>query len=223
MSDENNTGGGGIARLVGMLGWLAVIGGLALVGYGLYILFTGEEQNLAAIQMLSSGALTTAFGLIAVLNATMARAMVDTANNTARLLAAGGTGAVAKTAAAAAADDLPDFSATKSETAVTSDTDDLPAEPSMEDGDEPGFPNAADTPPDLPSFEPAPTAPAIPPATIVPDTSDPRLWPLAVDEFDLDGHLAMTLEDGSIAVETPEGWCRLPNMDDARNWLAQRG
>ena len=35
--------------------------------------------------------------------------------------------------------------------------------------------------------------------------------------------LAMTLEDGSIAVETPEGWCRLPNMDDARNWLAQRG
>jgi hypothetical protein len=67
-----------------------------------------------------------------------------------------------------------------------------------------------------------PNRPAIPPV-IVPDTSDPRLWPLAVDEFDLDGHLAMTLEDGSIAVETPEGWCRLPNLEDARSWLAQRG
>jgi hypothetical protein len=33
----------------------------------------------------------------------------------------------------------------------------------------------------------------------------------------------MTLEDGSIAVETPEGWRRLPNLDDARGWLAQRG
>jgi hypothetical protein len=90
MSDENKTSGGGIARLAGMLGWLAVIGGLALVGYGLYLMFTSEAQNLAAIQMLSSGALTTAFGLIAILNATMAKAMVDTANNTARLLAAGG-------------------------------------------------------------------------------------------------------------------------------------
>jgi hypothetical protein len=52
--------------------------------------------------------------------------------------------------------------------------------------------------------------------------SDPRLWPLAMDEFDLDGHLAMTLEDGSIAVETPEGWARLPNLDDARTWLSGR-
>jgi hypothetical protein len=95
MSEENNTSGGGIARLAGLLGWLAVIGGLALVGYGLYLMFTSEAQNLAAIQMLSSGALTTAFGLIAILNATMAKAMVDTANNTARLLAAGGaSGAV---------------------------------------------------------------------------------------------------------------------------------
>lgn len=223
MSDENKTGGGGIARLVGMLGWLAVIGGLALVGYGLYLMFTSEAQNLAAIQMLSSGALTTAFGLIAILNATMAKAMVDTANNTARLLAAGGTGAAATTAAAAAADDLPDFSATKPEPAAVIDTGDLPAEPSMDDGNEPDFPDMADTAPDIPSFEPAPPASAIPPAPIVPDTSDPRLWPLAVDEFDLDGHLAMTLEDGSIAVETPEGWCRLPNMDDARSWLSQRG
>jgi hypothetical protein len=227
MSDENKTGGGGIARLAGMLGWLAVIGGLALVGYGLYLMFTSEAQNLAAIQMLSSGALTTAFGLIAILNATMAKAMVDTANNTARLLATGGAsgaGAAATTTAAAATDDLPDFPATKTEpVASTSDSDDLPAEPSMDDGNEPDFPDVADTAPDIPSFEPAPTAPAIPPAPIVPDTSDPRLWPLAVDEFDLDGHLAMTLEDGSIAVETPEGWCRLPNMEDARSWLSQRG
>jgi peptidoglycan/LPS O-acetylase OafA/YrhL len=118
MSEETNTSGGGIARLVGLLGWLAVIGGLALVAYGLYLMFTSEAQNLAAIQMLSSGALTTAFGLIAILNATMAKAMVDTANNTARLLAAGGAsgaGAAATTAAAAATDDLPDFPAARDE------------------------------------------------------------------------------------------------------------
>jgi hypothetical protein len=59
MSEETNTSGGGIARLVGLLGWLAVIGGLALVAYGLYLMFTSEAQNLAAIQMLSSGALTS--------------------------------------------------------------------------------------------------------------------------------------------------------------------
>lgn len=76
-----------------------------------------------------------------------------------------------------------------------------------------------DETPDLPPFEPAPAAPA----PITPDMSDPRLWPLAVDEFDLDGHLAMTLEDGSIAVETPAGWARLPSLEDARTWLSQGG
>ncbi|MEE4237695.1 MAG: hypothetical protein V2I51_13330, partial [Anderseniella sp.] len=76
---------------------------------------------------------------------------------------------------------------------------------------------------DVPELPPYQTAPATPrPAEIVPDMSDPRLWPLAMDEFDLDGHLAMTLEDGSIAVETPEGWARLPNLDDARTWLSGR-
>jgi hypothetical protein len=226
MSEETNTSGGGIARLVGLLGWLAVIGGLALVAYGLYLMFTSEAQNLAAIQMLSSGALTTAFGLIAILNATMAKAMVDTANNTARLLAAGGAsgaGAAATTAAAAATDDLPDFPAARDEKPTAPDEPDLPAEPAIDDADEPLLQDTSDADLDVAPYEPAPAAPSGPPPVIVPDTSDPRLWPLAVDEFDLDGHLAMTLEDGSIAVETPEGWRRLPNLDDARGWLAQRG
>ena len=69
-------------------------------------------------------------------------------------------------------------------------------------------------------FQPAPYAP--PPPQIVADTSDPRSWPLAIDEFNIDGHLAMTLEDGSVAVETPVGWRRLPNLDTARTWLAQQ-
>jgi hypothetical protein len=223
MSEENNTSGGGIARLAGLLGWLAVIGGLALVGYGLYLMFTSEAQNLAAIQMLSSGALTTAFGLIAILNATMAKAMVDTANNTARLLAAGGAsgaGAAATTAAAAATDDLPDFPP-HAMTSLQHRMSRPAGRTAIDDADEPlARPADADAGcPPLRTRQP----PSGPPPVIVPDTSDPRLWPLAVDEFDLDGHLAMTLEDGSIAVETPEGWCRLPNLDDARSWLAQRG
>jgi hypothetical protein len=68
MSDENKTSGSGIASLAGAIGWLAVLGGLALVGYGLYLMFTSETQNLAAIQ---------------------------TANNTARLLATGGASVAA--------------------------------------------------------------------------------------------------------------------------------
>jgi hypothetical protein len=95
MSDENKTSGSGIASLAGAIGWLAVLGGLALVGYGLYLMFTSETQNLAAIQLLSSGAITTAFGLLAILNATMTKAMVSTANNTARLLATGGASVAA--------------------------------------------------------------------------------------------------------------------------------
>jgi hypothetical protein len=120
-----------------------------------------------------------------------------------------------------AVDDLPDFSPASDKAAATPAAEpSLPDEPETGEAAEPGLPDVADAVPDIPPFEPAAAAP---PPVIVPDTSDPRLWPLAVDEFDLDGHLAMTLEDGSIAVETPEGWCRLPNLDDARSWLAQRG
>lgn len=78
------------------------------------------------------------------------------------------------------------------------------------------------TEPDIPPFDAAVRSAPPPPAPIVPDMSDPRGWPLAIDEFDLDGRLAMTLEDGSIGVETPQGWRRLQSLDEAHAWLAQQ-
>ena len=107
MSDDT-TSGGGIVKLVAALGWLAVIGGAGLIGYGIYALLQSDFGMAAGAPLLAGGATTAALGLLAIVNATMARAMIDTANNTARLLAAGG---VAATATAAAANDMPDFPA----------------------------------------------------------------------------------------------------------------
>ena len=211
MSDDT-TSGGGIVKLVASLGWVAVIGGLGLIGYGIYALLQSDFGMAAGAPLMAGGATTTALGLLAIVNATMARAMIDTANNTARLLERG-LGAAAP--AVAATQDIPDFSASRpSRDEVDEDLPSLgAAEPQVNEPE-------ADDVPDLPPFQTAPAAPL--PAEIVADMSDPRLWPLAMDEFDLDGHLAMTLEDGSIAVETPEGWARLPSLDDARVWLAGR-
>lgn len=208
MSDDT-TSGGGIVKLVAALGWVAVAGGLGLIGYGVYALLQSDFGMAAGAPLMAGGAVTTALGLLAIVNATMARAMIDTASNTARLMEQG-LGVTAPAASATA-----DFTASR---------------PSR-DGDEDVIPGLGaadrDTPqrrdddvPDLPPYQTAPATPR--PAEIVPDMSDPRLWPLAMDEFDLEGHLAMTLEDGSIAVETPEGWARLPNIDDARTWLSGR-
>ena len=208
MSDDT-TSGGGIVKIVALLGWIAVIGGLGLIGYGIYALLQSDFGMAAGAPLMAGGATTAALGLLAVVNATMARAMIDTANNTARLLERGlGT-------ASAATQDLPDFGASKP--TGGDEEEDLP---SLGAANREATEPEADDVPDLPPFQTAPSAP--PPQEIVADMSDPRLWPLAMDEFDLDGHLAMTLEDGSIAVETPEGWARLPNLDDARAWLAGR-
>jgi hypothetical protein len=208
MSDDT-TSGGGIVKLVALLGWIAVIGGLGLIGYGIYALLQSDFGMAAGAPLMAGGATTAALGLLAVVNATMARAMIDTANNTSLLLERGlGTAATA----VVAGQDVPDFAASR----PTSD-DDEEGLPNFGAADRETTEHEADDVPDLPPFQNAPA-----PADIVPDMSDPRLWPLAMDEFDLDGHLAMTLEDGSIAVETPEGWARLPNLDDARAWLAGR-
>lgn len=210
MSDTMNTGGSGLAKVAGMLGWLAVIGGLALVGYGAYLMFAADADAGPAIMTLVGGALTAGFGLLAVLNSIMTTAMIDTANATARLLAAGGTSAATAATSAAAVDNaIPGFSASRDDSTSRDDAAD-PA-PYGEKYDVP----------DLPPFDTAPAAPVPPAPPIVPDASNPELWPLAIDEFDLDGHLAMTLEDGTIAVETSEGWRRLPSLEDARTWLSQ--
>ncbi len=159
---------------------------------------------------MASGAVTFSLGLLCVINATLARAMIATANNTARLP---GSVAAADTTQDTAADDtgLP-------RPEKTSLPDDETASPADEDN----APDADEASAQQP-FEPAPYAPSQPPPPpIVPDTSDPRGWPLAIDEFNVDGHLAMTLEDGTVAVETPVGWRRLPNLDLARSWLAQQ-
>jgi len=211
MSDDS-TSGGGIVKLVAALGWVAVIGGLGLIGYGVYALLQSDFGMAAGAPLMAGGATTAALGLLAVVNATMARAMIDTANNTARLLER--APGVAATAAAVASD-MPDFTAPGPQGGE--DRQQMPGL-GTPDGDTPQ--RMDDDVPDLPPYQTAPATPT--PAEIVPDMSDPRLWPLAMDEFDLDGHLAMTLEDGSIAVETPEGWARLPNLDDARTWLAGR-
>lgn len=211
MSDDS-TSGGGIVKLVAALGWVAVIGGLGLIGYGVYALLQSDFGMAAGAPLMAGGATTAALGLLAIVNATMARAMIDTANNTARLLERG-LGVAAPAASATA--DIPDFTASRP--SRDEDEDDIPGL-GTPGGDIPQ--RADDDVPDLPPYQTAPATPTR--AEIVPDMSDPRLWPLAMDEFDLDGHLAMTLEDGSIAVETPEGWARLPNLDDARTWLAER-
>ena len=215
MSDGLETSGGGIAKLVGLLGWIAVAGGVALIAYGIYALMQSDFGLAAGGPLMAGGAVTAALGLIAILNATMARAMIDTANNTARLIAMSSAGGVAASAVASAdqADDVPGLPPAKEQAAELGE--ELP-----EMDSEPGFGEPEDAADLAPPYEPAPYAPPAP--TIVADTSDPRLWPLAIDEFDLDGRLAMTLEDGSIAVETPEGWRRLPNLDDARSWLSQQ-
>ncbi len=212
MSDEQ-TSGRSVAGLVSILGWIAVLGGTALVIYGIYALMQSDFGLAAGGPLMAGGAVTIALGLLSIINATMARAMVDTANNTAKLLESGGV----KTARANLPDtsdaDLPDLPGIKKET--YGDNPDIDVrEVERMSTDIPG--DARDD--DIPHFEPV--APAPPP--IVPDTSDPRGWPLAIDEFDLDGHLAMTLEDGSIGIETPHGWRRLRSVDEARAWLSQQ-
>ncbi len=206
---EEVTSGRGIAGLVGALGWLAVLGGGGLLGYGIYLLMQSDFGIAAGGPLMAGGAVTAALGLLCVINATMAKAMITNANNTATLLESGVDAGSAMVIAATGDDDLPPMKpASDGETELpeTSDGDDAPT-----GADE----ASAQTP-----FEPAPYAP--PPPPIIPDTSDPRGWPLAIDEFNIDGHLAMTLEDGSVAVETPVGWRRLPNLDAARTWLAQQ-
>ena len=205
---EQTTLGSGVAGLVGALGWLTVIGGGGLLGYGIYLLMQSDFGIAAGGPLMAGGAATFALGLLCIVNATMARAMIATANNTARLLDGG-----------AAANDVSIADATTGD-------DDLPPLQTSSDAVSDGETEA--TAPDDPgdntdqaaarrSFEPTPYTPPI-----VPDTSDPRGWPLAIDEFNIDGHLAMTLEDGTIAVETPVGWRRLPDLDAARTWLAQQ-
>ncbi len=205
---EETTLGSGVAGLVGALGWLTVIGGGCLFGYGVYMLMQSDFGIAAGGPLMASGAATFAPGLLCIVNATMARAMIATANNTARLLDSGAAAKdVSITDATTGDDDLPPLQA-PSEAVSDGETEATGA-------DDPG--GKADQATDRRSFEPTPYTPPI-----VPDTSDPRGWPLAIDEFNIDGHLAMTLEDGTIAVETPVGWRRLPDLDAARTWLAQQ-
>lgn len=208
---EEVTSGRGIAGLVGALGWLAVLGGGGLLGYGIYLLMQSDLGVAAGGPLMAGGAATITLGLLCVINATMAKAMIITANNTAKLLGSGAVTGGAMIVADTGDDDLPPMKPISDADgeAAALETDD--AESAAISANE----ASAQTP-----FEPAPYAP--PPAPIIPDTSDPRGWPLAIDEFNIDGHLAMTLEDGSVAIETPVGWRRLPNLDVARTWLAQQ-
>jgi hypothetical protein len=212
---EDQTTGRGIAGLVTGLGWLAVVCGVGLVVYGVYSMFQSDFGLAAGGPLMAGGAVTFALGLLSIITATMAKAMIDTANNTARLLEGGSIASVpGKALIETRDDDLPDFGKSKKAVRDTSDVDldeveqistDLPS-------DEPG----------IPPFDIQSHAAPVAAAAIVPDMSDPRGWPLAIDEFDLDGHLAMTLEDGTIGVETPQGWHRLQNMEEAQAWLAQQ-
>jgi len=212
---EDKTAGRNVAGLVTGLGWLAVICGAGLAGYGIYALFQSDFGLAAGGPLMAGGAVTFALGLLSIINATMARAMIDTADNTARLLE---TGHLAAAAAASSVDTsdigLPGFGKTKASSDET---------PEM-DMNEVGriSTSLSSTEPDIPPFDAAVRSAPPPPAPIVPDMSDPRGWPLAIDEFDLDGRLAMTLEDGSIGVETPQGWRRLQSLDEAHAWLAQQ-
>ncbi|MGB5214519.1 MAG: hypothetical protein WBN88_12850 [Anderseniella sp.] len=208
---EEVTSGRGIAGLVGALGWLAVLGGGGLLGYGIYLLMQSDFGIAAGGPLMAGGAATLTLGLLCVINATMAKAMIMTANNTARLLDSGPSAGGAMIVAATGDDDLPPMQ-------QTPPTEDELAALEVDGNEDQGA--GADEASARKPFEPAPYAP--PPPPIIPDTSDPRGWPLAIDEFNIDGHLAMTLEDGSVAVETPVGWRRLPNLDVARTWLAQQ-
>lgn len=208
---EEATSGRGTAGLVGALGWLAVLGGGGLVGYGIYLLMQNDFGIAAGGPLMAGGAATLTLGLLCVINATMAKAMITTANNTAKLLDSSAANSSALMVGATGDDDLPPM-----KPADTADRDAATPEPDNTDSE---TAEADDTPAQKP-FQPAPYAP--PPPQIVPDTSDPRSWPLAIDEFNVDGHLAMTLEDGSVAIETSVGWRRLPNLDTARTWLAQQ-
>ncbi len=205
---EETASGRGIAGLVGALGWLVAMAGAALLGYGIYLLIYSNFDIVASGPLVAGAAITFSVGLLCVVNATIAKAMIVAANNTARL-SAGGIAAGSVTDPTTGEDDLPPLE-------DTSQSDDQTTAPAEEDNVADGETSAQQR------FEPAPYAPSQPPPPIVPDTSDPRSWPLAIDEFNVDGHLAMTLEDGTIAVETPVGWRRLPNLDLARTWLAQQ-
>lgn len=208
---EEVTSGHGIAGLVGALGWLAVLGGGGLVSYGIYFLMQSDFGIAAGGPLVAGGAATLTLGLLCVINATMAKAMIITANNTAKLLGSGAVTSGAMVVAATGDDGLPPMK-------PISDADGEAA--ALEADDVENAATGADEASAQKPFEPAPYAP--PPPPIIPDTSDPRGWPLAIDEFNIDGHLAMTLEDGSVAIETPVGWRRLPNLDTARTWLAQQ-
>ncbi len=207
---EEATSGRGIAGFVGALGWLAVLGGGGLVGYGIYLLTQSDFGIAAGGPLLAGGAATLTLGLLCVISATMARAMIITANNTAKLLDSSTAAGNALVVASTGDGDLPPLKPT-----APTEEDATAPEPESAANENTGADEAAEQEP----FQPAPYAP---PPPIVPDTSDPRSWPLAIDEFNIEGHLAMTLEDGSIAVETPVGWRRLPNLDTARTWLAQQ-
>ena len=201
---EETASGRGIAGLVGALGWLVAMAGAALLGYGIYLLIYSNFDIVANGPLVASAAITFSVGLLCVVNATIAKAMIVAANNTARLSGSG-----------VAAGSVPD--------PTTGDDDLPPVEDATQSDDQTTAPADGDETTAQQPFEPAPYAPSQPPPpSIVPDTSDPRSWPLAIDEFNVDGHLAMTLEDGTIAVETPVGWRRLPNLDLARTWLAQQ-
>lgn len=208
---EEVTSGRGIAGLVGALGWLAVLGGGGLLGYGIYLLMQSDFGVAAGGPLMAGGAATLTLGLLCVINATMAKAMIITANNTAKLLGSGAVTGGAMVVADTGDDDLPPMK-------PISDADGEVAALETDDAENAAI--SADEASAQKPFEPAPYAP--PPPPIIPDTSDPRGWPLAIDEFNIDGHLAMTLEDGSVAIETPVGWRRLPNLDVARTWLAQQ-
>lgn len=206
---EETISGRGIAGLVGALGWFIAMVGAALFGYGIYLLIFSKFDIAANGPLMASGAVTFSLGLLCVVNATLARAMIMTANNTARSSDSVAAGSVADITDVA--DELPPME-------MTPNADDESAAPAAEDDARDADDTSAQRP-----FEPAPYAPSQPSQPpIVPDTSDPRGWPLAIDEFNVDGHLAMTLEDGTIAVETPVGWRRLPSLELARSWLAQQ-
>ncbi|WP_108880395.1 hypothetical protein [Anderseniella sp. Alg231-50] len=210
MSEEVTTGRG-IAGLVGALGWLAVLGGGGLLGYGVYLLMQSDFGVAAGGPLMAGGAATLTLGLLCVINATMAKAMIITANNTAKLLDSSPVAGSAMMVAPTGDDDLPPMK-------PIPDADGEAAAPEPDGTEDQSA--GADEASAQKAFEPAPYAP--PPAPIIPDTSDPRGWPLAIDEFNIDGHLAMTLEDGTVAVETPLGWRRLQNLDAAHGWLAQQ-
>ena len=104
---EEVTSGRGIAGLVGALGWLAVLGGGGLLGYGIYLFMQSDFGIAAGGPLMAGGAATLTLGLLCVVNATMAKAMITTANNTAKLLDTGASAGGAMVIAATGDEDLP--------------------------------------------------------------------------------------------------------------------